>query len=113
ADVFRVRQDMDGTLWAEEKLKASGYCAIRVEPDLPELETEDPIAFDAEVNAILDKFANLGVTGIAMFGLAVVDIPPEADLSAVRRLLDEGKRDGWWDYVELCVTDAWKSAASW
>ncbi|MEV7625299.1 hypothetical protein [Actinoplanes sp. NPDC089786] len=29
ADVYRVRKEEDGRLWAEEKLEASGYCAIR------------------------------------------------------------------------------------
>jgi len=46
-----------------------------------------------------------------MFGLTVVDVPPDADLTRVRRLLDAGQRDGWWDYDELCVTDAWRTAA--
>jgi hypothetical protein len=47
-----------------------------------------------------------------MFGLTVIDVPPEADLRLVRQLLDTGKRDGWWDYDELCVTEAWRSLAT-
>jgi hypothetical protein len=47
-----------------------------------------------------------------MFGLAVIDVPPNADLYRARQLLDDGQRDGWWDYDELCVTDAWNAAVS-
>jgi hypothetical protein len=107
-DVFRVRREADGDLWAEEKLEASGWCAIRVV-----LVPEGPLGpLDAGVDSILVKFAPLGVTGSGMFGYAVMDVPPDADLSAVRRLLDKGQRDGWWDYGELCVTDAWQAAIS-
>ncbi|MGZ6790963.1 MAG: hypothetical protein ACXVGQ_13710, partial [Mycobacteriaceae bacterium] len=62
----------------------------------------------AVVEAILDKFTALGVTGSGVFGLTVIDVPPDADLYRVRQLLDTGQRDGWWDYDELCVTDVWK-----
>ena len=107
-DIFRVRPDATGALWVEEKLEASGYCAIRVA-----LVPDGPLGpLTNHVNAILGKFAPWGATGSGMFGLAVVDVPPTADLPAVRRLLDKGQGDGWWDYDELCVTDAWTAAAS-
>lgn len=107
-DVFRVRRGTDGQLWVQEKLEASGYCAIRVV-----LAPGSPLGpLDAGVDAILDKFTTLGITGSGMFGLAVIDVPPDADLFLVRQLLDTGQRDGWWDYDELCVTDAWKAATS-
>lgn len=47
-----------------------------------------------------------------MFGLTAIDVPPDADLRLVRQLLDTGKRDGWWDYDELCVTEAWRTSAT-
>jgi hypothetical protein len=107
-DVFRVERDVDGQLWVQEKLKASGYCAIRLT-----LAPDSPLGpSSAGVDAILDKFAALGVTGSGMFGLAVIDVPPNADLHRVRLLLNIGQRDGWWDFDELCVTDAWKEATS-
>ncbi|MEV0611217.1 DUF4265 domain-containing protein [Polymorphospora rubra] len=104
-DVFRVRREPDGSLWIQEKLRASGYCAIRV------MRTPDsPLGpFEPGVGAILDRFAELGVTGAGMFGIAVIDVPPNADLHALRRLLDAGERDGWWTYEELCVTDDWRA----
>ncbi|MBO4207188.1 DUF4265 domain-containing protein [Micromonospora echinofusca] len=106
-DIFRVRRDADGQLWAHEKLEASGFCAVRVTlaPDSP-LGPPEP-----GVDAILDRFTALSVTGAGMFGLAVIDIAPDADLHLVRQLLDTGRRDGWWDYQELCVTEAWEAAS--
>jgi myo-inositol catabolism protein IolC len=47
-----------------------------------------------------------------MFGLTAIDVPPDADLRLIRQLLDIGQRDGWWDYDELCVTDAWNAATT-
>ena len=106
-DIFRVQRQRDGELWVQEKFEASGYCAIRVL-----LASDSPLGpLEAGTEAILDKFTALGVTGSGMFGFTVIDVPPTADLHLVRHLLDIGKRDGWWDYDELCVTDAWKAAA--
>ncbi|BCB88785.1 hypothetical protein Psuf_060980 [Phytohabitans suffuscus] len=105
-DIFRVQRGTDGELWVQEKLEASGYCAIRVV-----LASDSPLGpLDTGTEVILEKFTALGVTGGGMFGLAVIDVPPEADLYLVRHLLNSGARDGWWDYDELCVTDAWNAA---
>ena len=53
-----------------------------------------------------------GATGSNWFGLVVIDVAPDDQLPLVRALLDAGQRRGWWDYDELCVTDAWKAAAT-
>jgi hypothetical protein len=107
-DIFGVQQETDGKLWIQEKLEASGYCAIRVM-----LATGSPLGpLDAGTEAILEKFTALGVTGSGMFGLTAIDVPPDADLRLIRQLLDIGQRDGWWDYDELCVTDAWNAATT-
>ena len=54
-----VKPDANGQLWAQEKLEASGYSAIRVDlaPDSP----RGPLA--GHVDAILDRFTALGITG--------------------------------------------------
>ena len=102
-DIFRVQRGEEDKLWVQERIQASGYCAIKL------MLAEDSPLGSTEVGteAMVDQFAPLGVTGLGMFGVAVIDVPPEADLHRVRHLLDTGKRDGWWDYDELCVTDAW------
>jgi hypothetical protein len=105
ADVYRVQTEDDGELWAQEKIQASGFCALRLI-----LTDDSPLGtLNAGVEALLEKFSALGVTGSGMFGLAVIDLPPDCDLTVVRDLLDTGQRDGWWDFEELCVTDAWKA----
>ncbi|MEV0810575.1 hypothetical protein [Micromonospora sp. NPDC050200] len=77
------------------------------------LASDSPIGpLDAGVEAILDKFTALGVMGTGKFGLAVIDVPPDADLSMVRHLPGTGHRNAWWDYDELCVTDVRKTATS-
>jgi hypothetical protein len=97
----------DGRLWVREKVEASGFCAIRLDID-----DGSPIgSLNAGVNAALDILAAVGVTGDGMFGLAVIDIPPDADLTEVRDLLEVGRREGWWTYQDLCVTEAWKATA--
>ncbi|WP_433529542.1 DUF4265 domain-containing protein [Micromonospora sp. CA-263727] len=107
-DIFRVQREEDGQLWVREKLKASGYCAIRVM-----LASGSPLGpLDVGTEAVLEKFNALGVTGTGMFGLTAIDVPPDADLRLVRHLLDTGKRDGWWEYDELCVTEAWQTSAT-
>ncbi len=38
------------------------------------------------------------------------DVPPDVDLAAAKRLLREGERDGWCEYEEGCIGDAWLAA---
>ncbi|WP_238010479.1 DUF4265 domain-containing protein [Dactylosporangium sp. AC04546] len=104
-DVFRVRRSDDGQLYAAERLEWSGHCTIRIIP-LP----EGPLAGSRQ--RVLDAFAPLGVDGegVEQFGMVALDVPPEADLPTVKRLLVEGTRDGWWEYEESCVGDAWEAA---
>jgi hypothetical protein len=107
-DIFQVRVAPDGGLWVDKKLEASGYCAVRLM-----LAEDSPLGpLECGVEVILDKFIAVGVTGSGMFGLVVIDVPPDADLLAVRKLLNTGQREGWWDVEELCVTDAWTSAVA-
>jgi len=39
------------------------------------------------------------------FKLVALDIPPDADLAAITRLLREGEVDGRWGYDEGCIDD--------
>lgn len=45
--------------------------------------------------------------GMEQNNIVALDIPPEADLRAVKELLRTGEADGRWDYEEGCVTEAW------
>jgi len=101
-DLIRVRRGEDGQMWAGERLEWSGYCTIRIIPF-----REGPLGGSRQ--RVLDAFTPLGVTGegIAQYGMVALDVPPNVDLAAVKRLLRDGVRDGWWDYEEGCVGDAW------
>ena len=39
--------------------------------------------------------------------MVALDVPPDVDLAAVKRLLREGTHAGWWEYEEGCIGDAW------
>jgi hypothetical protein len=101
-DIVQTRTDPDGGLWAAERIQWSGHCTIRVVPF-------DDGALAGSRQAVLAALAPLGVEGegIERFGLVALDVPPAVDLGAVKRLLGRGAKDGWWDYEEGCVSDAW------
>ncbi|MGW0806969.1 DUF4265 domain-containing protein [Nonomuraea sp. NPDC002799] len=101
-DVVRVEADAEGTVWAKEVVEFSDNCTIRVVPD----RNGD---LEGDLITVLDLFAPLGVEGegFERFGLVALNIPPAADLAGAKRLLVEGQ-DGWWDYEEGCVTEAWR-----
>ncbi|GIE75141.1 hypothetical protein Aph02nite_10910 [Actinoplanes philippinensis] len=104
-DLFRVHRSEDGQLVADERLEWSGNCTIRIIPFADG-------ALGGSRQRVLDLFAPLGVTGegLQQFGMVALDVPPDADLAAVKRQLRDGARDGWWDYEEGCVGDAWLEA---
>lgn len=101
-DIVRTTTDSDGGLWAAERIQWSGHCTVRVVPL-----SDGALAGNRQ--AVLDAFTPLGVEGegIEQFGLVALDVPPTVDLGEVKRLLDQGAENGWWDYEEGCVCDAW------
>lgn len=101
-DVLRVRRDADGQLRAGERLEWSGHCTIRVIPF-----RNGPLA--GSLQRVLDAFAPLGVTGegIRQFGIVALNVPPGADIAAVKRVLRDGEDDGAWEYEEGCIGDEW------
>jgi hypothetical protein len=104
-DLVRVHRAEDGVLLAGERLKWSGHCTIRVIPF-----RDGPLGGARQ--RVLDAFAPLGVTGegVEQYGIVALDVPPDVDITGVKRLLREGQRDGRWDYEEGCVGDAWLAA---
>jgi hypothetical protein len=104
-DIFRVRLGEDGILHAVEKVAASGACTVR-------LVVLNNGPFAGDLSRALDLFAPLFVEGerADQYGMAALTIPPEADLAAVKNLLVGGVVDGWWEYEESCVGEAWRAA---
>ncbi|WP_201771811.1 DUF4265 domain-containing protein [Kutzneria albida] len=103
-DIVRVSTSNNGTLWAMEKVSWSGACTIRVIP-FP----DGPLAGSRQ--AVLDVFSPLGVDGegIEQFGMVALSVPPNVNLHEVKRLLHRGESEGWWEYEEGCIGDAWES----
>ncbi|MER7897231.1 DUF4265 domain-containing protein [Streptomyces sp. NPDC096046] len=61
---------------------------------------------------VLETFHRLGTTGegIERFRMVALDVPPEADLPKIRKLLEHGAAKEWWHWEEGCVTSAWENA---
>lgn len=104
-DVVAVTQDEAGVLWAGKKIRWSGNCTIRVIPY-----PDGPLHGDRQ--AVLDAFAPFGVEGAGAerYSLVALNVPANADLVAVKRLLQEGEQDNRWAYEEGCIGDAWAEA---
>jgi hypothetical protein len=87
------------------KARWSGNCTIRL------IVFRDG-ALGGDLQAALDRFAPLGVTGegIAQYGMVALTVPPDAELGAVKQLLRQGGSEGWWDHEEGCIGDAWDQA---
>jgi hypothetical protein len=92
-------------LWAVDKVRSSGNCTIRVIPS-----ADGPLAGDRQ--AVIDAFAAFGVDGegIERFNMVSLNVPADAALVEIKGLLRRGERDGWWDYDEGCVGEAWMAA---
>ena len=105
-DLIRVERDEAGEHWATELVEWSGHCTIRVVPF-----GSGPLR--GSLQRVMNAFELFGVVGegVREYGIVTLDVPAEADLTGVQRLLRTGARDGWWDYEEGCVGDAWLAAA--
>ncbi|WP_164842350.1 hypothetical protein [Actinoplanes solisilvae] len=42
--------------------------------------------------------------------LVAFNVPAGADLTAIKRRLEQGEADGWWDNELGCETPAWRDA---
>lgn len=101
-DVVRAVRDEDGVLWATEHAELSERMTVRVVPF-----SAGPLGGD--LSRVLAAFEPLGVTGegIEQYGIVALDIPADADLVPIQRLLVDGQADGRWDYEEACVNAEW------
>ncbi|WEH34203.1 DUF4265 domain-containing protein [Streptomyces sp. AM 4-1-1] len=104
-DIIRVEVEDDGALYARETIQPSQNCTIR----LIVLKDEGSAAAR---QTVLETFHRLGTTGegIERFRMVALDVPPEADLPKIRKLLEHGAAKEWWHWEEGCVTSAWENA---
>lgn len=106
-DIIRVEIDDEGVRWAGETVRASENCTIRL------IVLKDGGSADAR-QSVLEIFHKLGTTGegIERYRMVALDVPPEADLLRIRKLLEHGTAEDWWHWEEGCVTAAWRSLAT-
>ena len=105
-DIIRVEVDDDGVRWAGGTVQASQNCTIRL------IVLKDGGSAAAR-QSVLESFHRLGTTGegIEQFRMVALDVPSDADLRQIRKLLEHGEAQEWWHWEEGCVTDAWDSTA--
>ncbi|MGV9991373.1 DUF4265 domain-containing protein [Streptomyces sp. NPDC003374] len=105
-DVVTTEPDEEGVLWAGEVVRRSENCTIRL------IVFRDGGSGPAR-QSVLNAFGKLGVDGegIERFGMVALDVPPTADLPRVRRLLEHGVAEKWWDMEEGCVTAWWRAVS--
>ncbi|MEG3627572.1 DUF4265 domain-containing protein [Streptomyces poriticola] len=103
-DIVRVDVDDDGLLRAGETVHASENCTIRL------IVLKDGGSAAAR-QTVLETFHRFGTTGegIEQFRMVALDVPPEADIQRIRKLLERGDAKGWWHWEEGCVTAAWRA----
>ena len=104
-DLIQVRREAGSQLRAAARLQWSGHCTIRII-----VFRDGPLGGSRQ--QVLDMFSLLGATGegIEQYAMVALDIPPRAQLTAIKRLLLQGERDGWWEYEEGCIGPAWQAA---
>ncbi|MFG2691618.1 DUF4265 domain-containing protein [Streptomyces sp. NPDC048405] len=94
-DIIRVELDEGGVRWTAETVQASQNCTIRL------IVLKDG-GFAAARQSVLDVIHRLGATGegIEQFWMVALDVPPDAELRQLRRLLEHGAAKGWWHWEE-------------
>lgn len=105
-DVVRFTVLEDGLRYSTGRVEASGNCTVRVLPD-----PSGPLGSSAA--AVRERIAHFGLGGevfSAELPLVAFTVPADADLPAIKRLLEQGQADGWWHYETGCVTQAWRDA---
>lgn len=105
-DVLRYTFDETGRRWATGRVEGSGNCTVRVLP-VP----TGPLGANAE--AVHGQFEqwNLGGEEFSKeLPLVALNIPADADMPAIKALLNRGVEDGWWYYETGCATDTWRAA---
>ncbi|MGI5140900.1 DUF4265 domain-containing protein [Streptomyces sp. CA-106110] len=103
-DIVETSMDDEGVRWAGRMVRPSDNCTIRL------IVLRDSGSAAAR-QSVLNAFNKLGAggEGIEQFRMVSLDIPPEADLGKIKRLLQHGVDKEWWHMEEGCITDAWRT----
>ena len=93
-DLVAARRDEDGLLWFTQMTKPSGHSTIQIlfarKEDVPSFRTHlDQMGCSSEKSDIPELIA--------------VDIPPSVKYEKIKTLLDEGEREGRFEYQEACL----------
>ncbi|MDX2709908.1 DUF4265 domain-containing protein [Streptomyces sp. PA03-6a] len=103
-DIVETSVDDEGVRWAGKVVQPSDNCTIRL------IVLRDS-GSAAAGQSVLDVFHELGADGegIEQFRMVSLDIPLEANLGRIKRLLQHGVDQEWWHVEEGCITDAWRT----
>lgn len=103
-DVVDARAGSDDALWAISRRSQSGRLTVRVLPRY-----DGPLGGNWQ--AVADAFAPFGIyVEVAdEYNLIALDIPPEADLAAIKALLTAGEADGRWHFEEGSINETWRT----
>lgn len=93
-DVVAVRRGPDGELWYDELVKPSGHSTLR-----------RWFAREEDVQKTREELRALGCASELsdLPRLVAVDVPPDVPISLVREKLEQGERDGLFDFGEACL----------
>jgi hypothetical protein len=102
-DVVEAALTADGTLWAIRSLRWAGRHVVRLSPII----NGDPTPFLERIEADFERLE----VGIESMGppewLIAIDIPADADLAEIKKLLREGVASQRWTFEEACVGARW------
>ncbi|MDG4798188.1 DUF4265 domain-containing protein [Micromonospora sp. WMMD1082] len=105
-DVVRFVTDADGLHWSVEQVQASGNCTVRVLPN-----PDGPLGRSAQaVHAEFTAFNLGGEVFSEQLPLVAFNIPADADLTAIKMLLERGQNNDWWHYEVGSGTPRWWDA---
>ncbi|MCU1646944.1 MAG: hypothetical protein JWN03_7219 [Nocardia sp.] len=87
-DLIQVCADSAGLLRMTELVAWSGNCTIRVVPS-----TSEPS--EGSLRQVIDNFVPLGADGegLEQFGVVALNVPPDADIPGIKRLLQQGEQE--------------------
>jgi hypothetical protein len=93
-DIVAARKDEDGLLWFADLIKPGGHSTVRL-----------LLAREEDVSSVRERLRVMGCASEVsdVRRLISVDIPPAVDYESVRKFLDEGEREGHFEYEEGCL----------